>query len=93
MHKQSSNRDIKHYFEYSNAGIEVVQDGLQELSFGEFLVEKRAISRYQLFQALQMQDRHPGVRLGECIAALGYMPYSAVQGHLSHWNRVNVVEA
>jgi hypothetical protein len=50
--------DLRSYFEYSNHGVEVVEDGLQELSFGEYLVERRALSRYQLFRALQMQDRN-----------------------------------
>ena len=65
-------RDLRHYFEYSQSGVEVLSDGLAELRFGEFLVEHRVLDRVQLFRAMQMQDRHPGVRLGECAAALGY---------------------
>ena len=71
--------DLCHYFEYSPKGIELVEEGLQEISFGEFLVEQKVLDRYQLFRALQMQDRLPGVRLGECAAALGYAPINAIE--------------
>jgi hypothetical protein len=84
--------DLSHYFEYSNAGIDVVEDGLKEMTFGEFLVENRAIDRYQLLCALQMQDSNPGVRLGECIAALGYLPYLEIEKHLASWKGVAVIE-
>ena len=66
-------RELAHYFEYSQSGVEVLADGLQEMRFGEFLVAARAISRQQLLTALMFQDRNPGVRLGECIAALGFL--------------------
>src|SRR3954470_11625989 len=72
-------KDLKRYFEYSQSGVEVLEDGLKEISFGEYLVEQGLLDRYQLFRALQMQDRLPGVRLGECAAALGYVPISKVE--------------
>jgi hypothetical protein len=65
-------RDLSHYFEYSKSGVDVVSDGLQELRFGEYLVEQKILDRVQLFRAMQMQDRNPGARIGECAAALGY---------------------
>jgi len=71
--------DLRHYFEYSSQGIEVVEDGLKEISFGEYLVEQGVVDRFQLFRALQLQDRTPGVRLGEAVAALGYAPIGAVE--------------
>ena len=74
-----SNHDVRHYFEYSASGVEVLQDGLQEVPFGEFLVDQRVLDRQQLFRAMQMQDRNPGVRLGECAAALGYAPIHAIE--------------
>ena len=74
-----SNHDVRHYFEYSASGVEVLQDGLQEVRFGEFLVDQRVLDRQQLFRAMQMQDRNPGVRLGECAAALGYAPIHAIE--------------
>jgi len=40
--------------------------------FGEFLVEQAVLDRFQLFRALQLQDRVPGTRLGACAVALGY---------------------
>lgn len=88
-----TNRDLRNYFEYSNHGIEVVEDGLKEMSFGEYLVERRVLSRYQLFRALQMQDRNPGVRIGECIAALGFLPYDVIESHLERWKSLAIVEA
>jgi hypothetical protein len=72
-------RELVHYFEYSNAGIEVVEDGLREIPFGEYLVEAGKVDRFQLFRAMQMQDRHPAVRIGECVAALGYVQISEVE--------------
>ena len=57
----------------------VVEDGLKEIGFGEYLVEEQVLDRFQLFRALQMQDRLPGVRLGECAAALGYAPINAIE--------------
>ena len=88
---RNNSGELLHYFEYSNHGIEVMEDGLKEMSFGEFLVETRIISRFQLFRALQLQDRNPGVRLGECLAALGYLPYTDVEEYLTNWNRVDTV--
>ncbi len=74
-----SNHDLRHYFEYSASGVEVLQEGLQEIKFGEFLVEARVIDRHQLFRAMQMQDLNPGVRLGEAAAALGYAPVHVIE--------------
>jgi hypothetical protein len=74
-----NHRELSHYFEYSSKGIQVLEDGLKEIHFGEYLVESHRLDRYQLFRALQMQDRHPGVRIGECAAALGYVPISEVE--------------
>jgi hypothetical protein len=47
--------------------------------FGEFLVQQQILDRFQLFRALQMQDRAPGVRLGQCAVALGYAPRGAIE--------------
>lgn len=71
--------DLRHYFEYSSQGIDVLEDGLKEISFGEYLVDQGVVDRYQLFRALQMQDRTPGLRLGEAVAALGYAPIGAIE--------------
>jgi len=48
-------------------------------AFGEFLVMARVLDRFQLFRVLQMQDRLPGARLGQCAVALGYVPKSQVE--------------
>ena len=80
--------ELRRYFEYSSAGIDIIEDGLKEMTFGEFLVDSSAIDRQQLFCALQMQDRNPGVRLGEAVAALGYLPLAEVERHLTSWKRV-----
>jgi hypothetical protein len=48
-------------------------------SFGEFLVEHAVLDRFQLFRVLQMQDRVPGARLGQCAVALGYAERSAIE--------------
>ena len=89
---RKNNRALAAYFEYANQGIEVVEDGLKEMCFGEYLVERGIIDRFQLLQALQMQDRQPGVLLGECVAALGRVPYSQIERHLASFNNVDVVD-
>lgn len=86
-------RDLVHYFEYSNHGVEVVRDGLKEIPFGEYLVEHALISRYQLFRAMQMQDRHPAVRIGECVAALGYLQISEVERAYARFMHLPTVHA
>jgi hypothetical protein len=86
-------RDLVHYFEYSNQGVEVVADGLKMIPFGEFLVEHGLISRAQLFRALQMQDRHPAVRIGECVAALGYVQISEIERAFARFMRLPTVHA
>ncbi|MEZ4400988.1 MAG: hypothetical protein R3B06_13260 [Kofleriaceae bacterium] len=88
----TASSDIRHFFEYSAAGVEVIGDGLEEVPFGEFLVDRGAIDRYQLLRALQMQDRHPGVRLGECAAALGYVPVADVERLYAAWRGLTTVE-
>jgi hypothetical protein len=72
-------KDLRHYFEYSSQGVDVLEDGLKEISFGEYLVDQGIVDRFQLFRALQLQDRTPGVRLGESVAALGYAPIGAIE--------------
>lgn len=77
--QETKHHDLRSYFEYSSHGVEVEEDGLKEIAFGEYLVEQGVIDRYQLFRALQMQDRIKGVRLGEAAAALGYVSIGAVE--------------
>lgn len=51
--------------------------------FGEFLVEQRLLDRFQLFRALQLKDRIPTARIGQCAVALGYLHRDAIeQAHL-----------
>lgn len=48
-------------------------------TFGEFLVKHAVLDRFQLFRILQMQDRVPGARLGQCAVALGYAPRAEIE--------------
>jgi len=48
-------------------------------AFGEYLVEQHVLDRFQLFRALQMQDRVPGARLGQCAVALGFAQRAAIE--------------
>lgn len=73
------NRDLHHYFEYSSAGVQVEEDGLKTVTFGEYLVDVGAVDRYQLLLALQAQDESPGARLGDCMAALGFMHHRDIE--------------
>lgn len=47
--------------------------------FGEYLVEQQVLDRYQLFRALQHQDREPGTRIGQCAVALGFARRTAIE--------------
>jgi hypothetical protein len=87
----AQNRELGHYFRYSSAGVDVVEDGLKEIHFGEFLVEQQRLDRYQLFRSLQMQDRHPGCRIGECAAALGYVQIGDVERLYSSFAQLGTV--
>lgn len=84
--------DLRHYFEYSSQGIDILEDGLKEINFGEYLVDQGIVDRFQLFRALQMQDRLPGVRLGEAVAALGYAPIGAVERLYQRFTQINTVD-
>ena len=86
-------RDLAHYVATSKSGPQVIAKGLKEMPFGEFLVDSRILDRHQLLCALQMQDRNPGARLGECVAALGFLHHAEVEALLSNWQRVSVVLA
>ena len=90
--KKTSSHQIAHYFEYSDHGIEVVEDGLTEIPFGEYLVDAGTLSRDQLFSAMMFQDKNPGVRIGECIAALGFLPYPEVDRLYTQYNGCSLVE-
>ena len=83
--------EVSVYFTYASQGIEVEEDGLKEIHFGEYLVEQAILSRFQLLQALQMQDRQPGVRLGECAAALGFAPVGQIERMYSSFSGVGTV--
>jgi hypothetical protein len=88
----TNSKEIQRYFEYSQSGVDVLEDGLKEVSFGEFLVDQGVVDRFQLFRALQMQDRLPGVRLGECAAALGYAPIAAIERLYERFCQLNTVD-
>lgn len=90
-HTAKNQKDLRHYFEYSRAGVDLVEDGLKEMSFGEFLVDQGVVDRFQLFRALQMQDRLPGVRLGEAVAALGYASIGAVERLFQRFQQLSTV--
>lgn len=89
--KAKNKSDLRHYFEYSSQGVEILEDGLKEISFGEYLVDQGILDRFQLFRALQMQDRLPGVRLGEAAAALGYAPIGAVERLFDRFQKLATV--
>jgi len=89
----TNTKDIQKYFEPSQASVDVlIENGLQEISFGEYLVEQGVLDRFQLFRALQMQDRLPGVRLGECAAALGYAPINAIERLYERFAQLSTVD-
>jgi hypothetical protein len=84
--------DLLDYFEHSAAGVEVLEDGLKEVSFGEYLVDQGVLDRFQLFRALQMQDRTPGVRLGEAAAALGFASIGTIERMYQRFAAIDAVD-
>lgn len=82
--------ELQAYFDNGNK--DVLEDGLTEITFGEYLVDQGVLDRFQLFRALQMQDRLPGVRLGECAAALGYAPIAAIERLYERFQQINTVD-
>jgi len=38
-----NSKELQRYFEYSQSGVDVVEDGLKEITFGEFLVEQQVL--------------------------------------------------
>jgi len=90
---RSLDLDLRSYFAQEEATtIELEDDQLVEMNFGEFLVDQLAITRQQLFAALQLQDKNPGVRLGECVAALGFLGYPEIEERIRDWKSIQVVE-
>ena len=83
-------KDLRRFFEHT--GKEAAEEGLKEISFGEYLVDQGVLDRFQLFRALQMQDRLPGVRLGEAAAALGYAPIGAIERLFTRFQQLNTVD-
>jgi hypothetical protein len=83
--------DLRHYFEHSNDGVEL-EERLPVIHFGEYLVEQGLIDRFQLFRALQLQDRTPGVQLGTAVAALGYAPERAVEWHHTRFQGLDTID-
>ncbi|HLL20821.1 MAG TPA: hypothetical protein VK427_01760 [Kofleriaceae bacterium] len=84
-------RDLRHYFEHVGPGGDVIEEGLKEISFGEYLVDQGVLDRFQLFRALQLQDRVPGVRLGEAAAALGFAPIGAIERLFTRFQELQTV--
>jgi hypothetical protein len=59
--------------------IELTKLAAPKRSFGEYLVTHRVLDRFQLFRALQMKDRMPRARVGQCAVALGYAQRPAIE--------------
>ena len=89
----TSAQDVGRYVEYTSKGVEAVEDGPGPILFGEFLIENGFISRYQLFRAMQLQDRHPAVKIGECVAALGFMQITEVESAFASFMKLPTVQA
>src|SRR5688572_13384998 len=84
--------DLSHYFGYSNPGLQVAEDGLKEIPFGEYMMERGLVTHSQLCPALQKQNRSPDVRVGDCAAARGYEPIGQVEPLYTIWPGVATVE-
>lgn len=52
------------------------------VSFGEFLVTRGLLDRFQLLRVLQLQAQHPAARIGECVVACGFLGLCEVEAAL-----------
>ena len=52
LRSETSVTDLQHFFEYSAAGVEVLADGLQEIPFGEFLVERNVLTMVAMIKEI-----------------------------------------
>ena len=59
---------------------------VMQIHFGEFLVRRGLLDRYQLLQVLQFQARYPGVPLGECVVACGFLSLREIELQLVDHN-------
>jgi hypothetical protein len=71
-HAFTPHQAVRHYFACARLDVDPVVEGLSELRFGEYLVERGIINRVQLLRALQLQDAMVGLRIGTAVATLGY---------------------
>ncbi|HVV82927.1 MAG TPA: hypothetical protein VHE35_07590 [Kofleriaceae bacterium] len=79
------------FFVYGPQGVEV-DEGLVDVRFGEFLVERGDLDRGQLLCALQLQDRRPGWRVGVCAVALGFLGRGALARAIAAWESLAAIE-
>jgi hypothetical protein len=67
---------LERYFQRTQGEGEAAPAGT---TFGEFLVHEGVLDRFQLFRALQLQDRAPNLRIGECAVKLGFAAHGAIE--------------
>ena len=88
--------DLRRYFEHTLehpvGNVELESDGLREVRFGEYLVEQGLLDRCQLFHALQLQDRTPGLRIGEAATALGFATRGAIERTFARFRGLAAVD-
>ena len=94
--EQNEGEGILSYMDAMEAGIVEEEDAepraLDESEFGEYLVHEGAISRDELAEAKHELRLQPGVRLGEVIAFMGYLPYADVDRLLAQWRSIPVLD-
>jgi len=86
-----NSQEIRNYFRYPRVGWVIEELGLYEIHFGEYMVERGALTREELFHALSEQDRQPGLRLGEVVAALDFLPYEQVEQLLADFESIAAI--
>jgi hypothetical protein len=82
---------ILNYLAYEHAGVEIEQDGLAIIRFGEFLVERKTIDRRQLYFALVDADLRGG-RLGEALVRLGFADETTVEALAAEYENLAAVD-
>jgi hypothetical protein len=94
MTQTPNSLDLEEFFAQRHSGRHVLRRRPSEArQCGELLVESEVLTRQQLLRALQMQDRTPSLRLGQCIVALGYAKPSQVRQAVALHRALRELEA
>lgn len=65
---------------------------LEEITFGDFLVDRGALTRAELAEATRLAAEHPLLELRDVICWLGFSSHARLDALEAEWEGVPVVE-